>query len=141
MNFMTNLAPLALLVEDNTDLAELYAAFLEHVGFRVATAGNAAAGFITASTEQPHVIVVDVRLPGGPDGLTLAMKLRLDRRTRHIPIVVLTGDTEHRARANAARCDAFLTKPCLPTVLAHHLRTLAGGSTPPASSVQLSRSG
>jgi CheY-like chemotaxis protein len=116
----------ALLVEDNADAREMYVDFLSSVGFRVVAAESAVEGFASALAECPDVIITDVRLPGGLNGLTLATKLRLDVRTNHIPIIVLTGDAfaADRARALAAGCDVFLTKPCLPTVLADHARAL-----------------
>ena len=121
-----NTAPLALLVDDNTDSVEMYATYLRHIGFRVTSCASAAEGFSRSVGEEPDVVVADIRLPGGPDGLTLATQLRLDHRTRHIGIIVLTGDAypADRVRAIAAGCDVFLTKPCLPTVLAEHARSL-----------------
>jgi two-component system cell cycle response regulator DivK len=118
--------PVALLVEDNADALDMYATFLASVGFRQLPAQSAVEGFTLALAERPDVIITDVRLPGKLDGLTFTTKLRLDVRTTHIPIIVLTGDAfaADRARALAAGCDVFLTKPCLPTVLADHARAL-----------------
>ena len=123
---MSNPAPLVLLVEDSVDSAEMYGTFLTHVGFRVTVATNAAEAFTKAVGEVPDVIVTDVRLPGGPDGLALAKKLRLDTRTTRLPIIVLTANAfdEDRARAYAAGCNLFLTKPCAPTALASSARAL-----------------
>jgi two-component system cell cycle response regulator DivK len=123
---MSNDSPLALLVEDHCDTAEMYARYLEHAGFRVTVARTAAEAFLKAVNQAPAVVVTAVRLPDGPDGVTLAAKLRLDRRTNHLPIIVLTGDalTKDRNRAYAAGCDVFLTKPCSPLVLAEQARTL-----------------
>jgi CheY-like chemotaxis protein len=119
-------APVALLVEDHADVAEMYATFLTGVGFHVIVATTAADAFAQALAQHPAVIVADLRLPGGADGLQLSTKLRLDRRTTRIPIIMLAGSAlpRDRDRALAAGCDVFLTKPCLPSVLADHVKTL-----------------
>ena len=119
-------APVVLLVEANEDERDMYAAFLRQAGFSLLTARSAGEAFSLAASLLPDLIIVDVRLPGGPDGLTLAAKLRVDARTRHIRIIAVTSDafTTARDRALAAGCDVFLTKPCLPTVLTHHAQTL-----------------
>ena len=118
--------PLALIVEENQDACDIYSAFLSRAGFDVLFADSASAAFKAAVDRRPDVIITDVRLPGGADGIRLTTKLRLDVRTTKIPIVVVTGEAlvEHRARAVAAGCDVFLTKPCMPDVLAEHARTL-----------------
>ena len=66
---------------------------------------------VLAST-LPELILMDIALPG-MDGLTLARKLKADKRTRHIPIVALTafamkGDDQ---KAFDAGCDGYITKP------------------------------
>jgi DNA-binding response OmpR family regulator len=117
--------PLALIVEDDQDAADIYSAFLSRVGFEVLFADTANAAFEVAVECRPDVIITDLRLPDG-DGIRLTTKLRLDCRTTKTPIVIVTADAlvEHRARAVAAGCDVFLTKPCMPDVLAQHARTL-----------------
>jgi CheY-like chemotaxis protein len=118
--------PVALLVEDNEDACDIYSAFLSHVGFDVLCARSANAAFQSAVNDRPDVIIADVRLPGGADGITLTVKLRLDLRTTKIPVIIVTSDAlpKDRARALAAGCDVFLTKPCMPDVLAERARTL-----------------
>ena len=53
-------------------------------------------------------------------------RLKNDERTRHIPIVALTGHAlaGHAEGARAAGCDAFVTKPCLPDALVAEIRRL-----------------
>jgi len=73
-------------------------------------------------------IVTGIFLSGLFDGLELVRRVRADERTRHKPIIVLTGCAfdEDRERARAAGCDVFLTKPCLPGTLVGELcRALA----------------
>jgi two-component system cell cycle response regulator DivK len=102
-----------LLVEDDRDACEIYSAFLSRAGFHVLIEHSAKGAFRAALAHRPDVIIADVRLPGGADGITLTIKLRLDVRTSRIPIIVVTGDVllEDRARALAAGCDVFRPSP------------------------------
>jgi CheY-like chemotaxis protein len=60
------------------------------------------------------------------DGWEATRRLKNDERTRHIPIVALTGHAlaGHAEGARAAGCDAFVTKPCLPDALVAEIRRL-----------------
>jgi CheY-like chemotaxis protein len=77
-----------------------------------------------------HVIVTELLLPGSIDGIEFIVRLRSDRSTNGVPIIVLTSsawDTE-RERAERAGCDMFLPKPCLPDRLLHEIRRLLAKS-------------
>jgi CheY-like chemotaxis protein len=60
------------------------------------------------------------------DGWEATRRLKLDERTRHIPIVALTGHAlaGHAEGARQAGCDAFVTKPCLPDALVAEIRRM-----------------
>lgn len=119
--------PVALLVEDDQDTSDIYSVFLSRAGFDVLVTPSAEEAFRAAVAHRPGVIIADVRLPGNADGITLTAKLRLDARTTHTPIILVTADglRSARERGLAAGCDVFLTKPCAPDLLADHARSLA----------------
>jgi len=101
-----------LVVEDNALNLELVKALLEKLGYEVLVAGTAEKGIESAKATQPHLILMDLNLPG-MDGLTATRTLKAAPDTRHIPIVALTahamkGD-EHRV-LNAG-CDGYMSKP------------------------------
>jgi two-component system cell cycle response regulator DivK len=78
----------------------------------VISATNAEAGLTLARDEQPHLILMDIQLPG-MDGLAATVLLKQDAATRAIPVVALTalamkGD---EARIRAAGCDGYIAKP------------------------------
>jgi CheY-like chemotaxis protein len=107
--------PLVLVVEDDADAREIYAATLRTYGFRVEVAENGAIAFERALLLRPDAILLDFAMPV-MDGCETARKLRANARTRHTPLVMLTGFDESseqglelRAEAN---CDAYLVKPC-----------------------------
>ena len=68
---------------------------------------------------------MDLALPS-MDGWEATRRLKNDERTRHIPIVALTGHAlaGHAEGAREAGCDAFVTKPCLPDALVAEIRRL-----------------
>ena len=109
------LEPLVLVVDDYRDSREMYAECLQGYGFRVAEASNGFEALTLAGSLSPDVILMDLSLPG-IDGWEATRQLKADARTRHIPIVALTGHAG-RTAAEAARkagCAAFVVKPALP---------------------------
>lgn len=108
-------SPLVLLVEDDPTAREGYAEFLETGGFRVAQCDNAEDAYSQSLELVPDVVVTDIALPGR-DGFTLAMDLRVQARTRGIPVVAMTAywASDVHERADRAGMTAILMKPCQP---------------------------
>jgi CheY-like chemotaxis protein len=117
-------APLVLLVDDFDDAREMYGTYLRFVGLRVEVAADAETALEMAFAEAPDVIVMDLGLPR-VDGIAAMRQLKLDPRTRRIPIVVVTGHVEPQyiERAREAGAEEVLAKPCLPAQLAEALRS------------------
>jgi two-component system, cell cycle response regulator DivK len=111
-------APLVLVVEDYQDAREMYVEYLKFSGFRVAEARNGVEALDRAFELSPDIILMDLALPR-MDGWEATRRLKADERTRHIPVVALTGHAlaGHAEGAKQAGCDAFVTKPCLPDAL------------------------
>jgi CheY-like chemotaxis protein len=116
---------LVLVVEDYQDAREMYAAYLQFSGFDVAEAGNGVEAVEKATGLLPDIILMDLALPR-MDGWEATRRLKGDPRTRHIPIVALTGHAlaGHADGAREAGCDSFVTKPCLPDALVAEIRRL-----------------
>ena len=118
--------PVVLLVEDDRDGRLMYAEWLQQSGFRVEQAHNGLQALERAYELIPDAILTDLHLPG-IDGYELTRRLKTDERTRHIPILAVTGYapfTNDPSRADRAGCDAVLPKPCLPDDLEGTLRAL-----------------
>lgn len=117
--------PLVLVVEDYQDAREMYAAYLQFSGFAVAEAGNGIEAIEKTHELMPDIVLMDLALPR-MDGWEATRRLKNDERTRHIPIVALTGHAlaGHAEGARDAGCDAFVTKPCLPDALVAEIRRL-----------------
>jgi CheY-like chemotaxis protein len=117
--------PLILVVDDYQDAREMYAEYLQFSGFRVAEARNGNEAVTQAFELKPDLILMDLSLPG-MDGWEATRVLKSDERTRHIPVVALTGHALAGASEGAKRagCDSFVTKPCLPDDLVVEVRRM-----------------
>src|SRR5215831_13765176 len=117
-----------LIVDDFPDAIEMYRMYFDHSGYEVLSAGDGLSAVAMALRSVPDVIVMDLSMPR-LDGIEATRELKGQRRTRHIPIILLTGFPERAIREGAieAGADMFLTKPCLPDDLEGHVRRLMEG--------------
>ena len=118
-----------LIVEDNAANMTLAIFLLESAGHTVLSATDAEAGLTLARDQQPHLILMDIQLPG-MDGLEATALLKRDAATRAIPVIALTalamkGDEE---RIRAAGCDGYIAKPMR---YQEFLATVAAQLSPP----------
>jgi len=125
--------PSVLLVEDDQDGRQMYAFWLTEAGFHVDQAHNGLQALERALESVPDIVVTDLNIPG-IDGFELTRRLRLDPRTRRVPVVAVTGYAAFAAdpgRARRAGCDVVLEKPCTPEELESTIRTLINGTGQP----------
>jgi CheY-like chemotaxis protein len=122
---------LVLVVEDYQDAREMYAAYLQFSGFDVAEASNGVEAVEKTTELLPDIVLMDLALPR-MDGWEATRRLKADPRTRHIPVVALTGHAlaGHADGARDAGCDSFVTKPCLPDALVAEIRRLLDRPAP-----------
>ena len=116
---------LVLVVEDYEDAREMYSAYLQFSGYRVAEAANGLEAIEKTLELLPDIILMDLALPK-MDGWEATRRLKTDERTKHIPIVALTGHAlaGYAEGARQAGCDAFVTKPCLPDALVEEIQRM-----------------
>ncbi len=126
-----NEAPTILIVDDFEDNREMYAEFLTYSGYRVLEAANGAEAIAKTQEQMPDLVVMDLSLPV-LDGWEATRRLKLDPRTRHIPVLALTGHVleGHTHGAREAGCDGFLAKPCLPEKLLESVKQMLIESRP-----------
>ena len=101
-----------LIVDDNPQNLKLARLVLATEGYDVRTAIDAEQALRVLEEFMPRVILMDLQLPG-MDGLELTRLLKADPARRSIQIIALTayamkGDD---AKALAAGCDGYITKP------------------------------
>ncbi len=123
-----------LIVDDYDDVREMYAEYLEYMGYEVQTARNGQEALALARESQPDVILMDLSLPV-LSGWDATQQLKTDNATRDIPVMALTGHVfaPSAERARQAGCDAFIAKPALPDAVADQIQALLRktGSKPP----------
>jgi two-component system, cell cycle response regulator DivK len=114
---------LVLIADDAFDVRQMYSEYLTHRGFQVLTAADGAAAFEMAFALRPDVAVLDLSMPR-LNGISVVHRLKQHPRTSKIPIIMLTGYAFRAIEQGAleAGASAFLTKPCLPEDLEHHVR-------------------
>ena len=112
----------ALVVEDEPDLASLVAEYLRRDGFEVEVAGDGAAALEAARALDPHVVVLDVGLPG-IDGLEVCRRLRT---FTDCYVVMLTARAEEidTIVGLTSGADDYMTKPFSPRELVARVRAM-----------------
>jgi two-component system response regulator MprA len=111
-------------VDDAPEIRQIHARLLHGSGMEIMTAENGTLALDTARRTSPDVVVTDLDMPV-MDGLALCRQLRADAATRHVGVVVVTGDASVQAQAAIdAGCDAVLGKPCSRTLLLAMIRRL-----------------
>ena len=120
--------PLVLIVEDQSELRQLYAQEFMLSGFDVIEAANGADAITNTTAWVPDVVLMDLSLPG-VDGWEATRRLKNDARTAHIPVVALTAHdgSGELQRATRAGCDWFVPKPCPPDALITEVRRVLAG--------------
>ena len=80
----------AVVIEDDADVRHMLADVLEAAGFSTISVGNGIDGVRAVETYQPLVTTLDVNLPG-LSGLDLLRLIRINARTKSVPVVVFKG--------------------------------------------------
>jgi CheY-like chemotaxis protein len=111
-----------MVVEDDPNTLSGYLEFLHAAGFEATGVTNGVDALSLALQNPPAVVVTDITLPG-LNGFALSAALHQDTRTKHLPVIGLTGhwDVEVRAKALACGMRAVLVKPCMPAHLVGEL--------------------
>ncbi|MBS2019871.1 MAG: response regulator [Deltaproteobacteria bacterium] len=116
-----------LIVEDSDAICRMIEALVAARGYEVRSASNGARGIEEALAWKPHVMLLDINLPGSFDGLDVCAKLRDDAQAKDIPIIIISAlnDDEVKRRAMAAGATAYYEKPFSPLALLKEIEGLA----------------
>ena len=125
-----------LVVEDDEDTYELYSEVLAAAGYSVIGANNGVEAVTAAIRDLPDLVVMDVALPGR-NGLEAARLIKADQRSRHIPILALSGFVQNCfvQLAHEVGCNSFLSKPCPLAQLLKEVDRLLSSRTQPRRGV------
>jgi signal transduction histidine kinase/ActR/RegA family two-component response regulator len=101
-----------LVVDDNTDAADLLALMLDQAGYETTAVADGPTAIEAAQRLTPQIVILDIGLPG-MSGYEVAEHLRKDSRLAGTSLIALTGwgTPEDKRKALAAGFDVHLTKP------------------------------
>ncbi len=111
-------APRLLLVEDDPALAELLEFRFKAEGYTVTVTPDGDEALLLAQEESPDLVLLDWMVEG-TSGIEVCRRLRRDKATAHVPIVMLTarGAEDDKIRGLDTGADDYVTKPFSPREL------------------------
>ncbi len=119
------MAATILVVEDEPAIQELIAYNLKQAGHQALRADNAEQALNLVSNALPDLVLLDWMLPG-LSGIEFARRLRADKRTRTVPIIMLTArsDEQDKLAGLDTGADDYITKPFSPRELMARIKAV-----------------
>lgn len=116
--------PLLLIVDDNEDF-RIFMRYSLELQYRVKLAVNGKEAWEMMQEELPDLVISDVMMPQ-MDGNELCRLIKQDKRTAHIPVILLTArqNTEAKLEGLQTGADDYVTKPFNMTILILRIRKL-----------------
>ena len=101
-----------MVIEDDPSIRVLLSTLLEREGYLVVTAADGEAGLRSVAEHDPDLVILDIGLPR-IDGLEVPRRLRANRSTRTLPVILLTARTsiDDMVAGLDAGADDFIGKP------------------------------
>lgn len=123
-----------LIVEDEPAIQELIAINLQHAGFAPVRAESAERAYEIVRSALPDLMLLDWSLPG-MSGIEFARRLRAERRTQNVPIIMLTARTSEQDKLVGldSGIDDYVTKPFSPRELNARIRMIMRRMSPQLS--------
>lgn len=114
-----------LIADDEPDILEILQFNLQQEGYQVITAANGNEAIDKAQKHQPHLIILDVMMPG-KNGLETCKILRAQDAFKQSLIVFLTAMSDERSEINGLEtgADDYISKPISPRVFLSKVQSL-----------------
>lgn len=114
-----------LVAEDDRDIADLIAHYIERSGWTAHTSGSGDDALARARKQPFDLVILDLMLPG-MSGLEVCRALRADAATKEIPIIMVTARAEETDRIIGLDigADDYIAKPFSPNELVARIRAL-----------------
>ncbi|WP_218017638.1 response regulator transcription factor [Sphingomonas pituitosa] len=111
-----------LIVEDEREIAELLAAYVEKAGFEVVRAGTVQDAIRAHSQSNPALVLLDIGLPGG-DGIDVLTAIR---RRVDTPVIMITAHDDEITKLSSLRigADDYIVKPFSPSEVVERIRAV-----------------
>lgn len=114
-----------LIVDDDSELRQLFRLILQRDGYEVIEAENGTQAIQQALAGSPALILLDVMMPG-PDGFETCRLFKKDERIASLPVIFISAlnDVQSHERGLKAGADDYLHKPVNPRYLLSRVRTV-----------------
>lgn len=111
-----------LVVDDSLSVRKGLMQLLQDAAYEVKGAGDGMDAIRVLESFDPHLVCTDMEMPN-MNGMELAQHLRMEARTQHLPIIMITSRSteKHREQAMRAGVDFYLTKPYTDADLLKHV--------------------
>jgi CheY-like chemotaxis protein len=121
-----------LIIDDDPDFVEGIQTILEGAGYAVEATYNPKDGLEALQTNPPDLLLLDIMMGRGAEGVMLARKMRKDPKLREIPVLIITGIREQIAflfpgepvHPGFVQVDELVEKPVEPELLLDRVSTL-----------------
>ncbi len=121
-----------LIIDDDPDYVEGITSILERAGFHVEAAYNPEEGFETLKSKPFDLLLLDIMMGRGAEGVMVARKISKDPKLREIPTLIITGIREQIAflfpgqpvHPSFLPVDELIEKPVEPKLLLEKVDTL-----------------
>lgn len=108
-----------LIVEDQDEIRELIRVTLEFESYEIHEASNGDEGLSLAQRLKPDLVLLDVMMPGGIDGLQVCQRIKADPQLKRSKVVMLSakGAAADKQAGSQVGADQYLIKPFSPLEL------------------------
>lgn len=121
-----------LIIDDDPDYVSGIKSILEKAKYDVDVAYNPKDGFNALQTKHYDLLLLDIMMGRGAEGVSIARKLRKDTKLREIPVLIITGIREQMAflfpgqpvHPHFVQTDELMEKPVEPKLLLEKVETL-----------------
>lgn len=121
-----------LIIDDDPDFVEGIMSILEGAGYEVEAKYNPKEGFNALESGQYDLLLLDIMMGRGAEGVMIARKMRKDPKLREMPVLIITGIREQIAylfpgsavSPHFVEVDELVEKPVKPDLLLDRVSAL-----------------
>lgn len=118
------MAKKVLVVDDNEDSVRILVKTLQSAGYSVRFARDGIEAILMIRNENPDLVLLDIMMPR-MDGFEVCQAVKSNSKTKHIPVVIVTGKTDADSKYRALKMGAadYVTKPIRPFETVQKVKT------------------
>lgn len=98
------------IADDDHDILEILALMLQTRGYHVKVSNDASELFEHPSEELPNLVLLDIWM-SGVDGRDICTRLKTEAKTKHIPVLFVSANSNIQSIASEYCADGFIAKP------------------------------